>query len=54
MSPDGKPIEVNASALQAASSQNAVGMFDKSNAGIKCFRKIATCLSRFDDIITLA
>ena len=46
MSPDGKPIEVNASALQAASSQNAVGMFDKSNAGIKCFRKIATCLSK--------
>ena len=46
MSPEGKPIEVNASALQAASSQNAVGMFDKSNAGIRCFRKIATCLSK--------
>ena len=25
MSPDGKPIQVNASALQAASAQNAVG-----------------------------
>ena len=25
MSPDGKPIQVNASALQAAAAQNAVG-----------------------------
>ena len=41
MSPEGKPVEVNASALQAASSQNAVGMFDKSNTGIKCFTMIA-------------
>ena len=27
MSPDGTPVQVNASALQAAASQNAVGMF---------------------------
>ena len=26
MSPDGKPIQVNAGALQAAAAQNAVGM----------------------------
>ena len=28
MSPDGTPVQVNASALQAASAQNAVGMLD--------------------------
>ena len=27
MSPDGTPVQVNASALQSAASQNAVGMF---------------------------
>ena len=27
MSPEGKPIQVNASALQAASAQNTMGMF---------------------------
>ena len=30
MSPDGKPIQVSASALQAASAQNAAGMLDIS------------------------
>ena len=28
MSPDGTPVQVNASALQAASAQNAAGMSD--------------------------
>ena len=26
MSPDGKPIQINASSLQAAAAQNAIGM----------------------------
>ena len=29
MSPEGKPIQVNASALQAASAQNTMGMLKK-------------------------
>ena len=29
MSPEGKPIQVNASALQAASAQNTMGMLEK-------------------------
>ena len=29
MSPDGTPVQVNASALQAASAQNAVGMSNR-------------------------
>ena len=31
MSPEGKPIQVNASALQAAAAQNAVGMYQIIN-----------------------
>jgi hypothetical protein len=54
MSPEGKPIEVNASALQAAASQNAVGMFYKSNNVIKCLKKYSNFCYRFDDIIILA
>ena len=29
MSPEGKPIQVNASALQAAAGQNTMGMLEK-------------------------
>jgi len=54
MSPEGKPIEVNASVLQAAASQNAVGMFYKSNTVIKCLTRYSNFCYRVDVIMILA
>ena len=40
MSPDGKPIQVNASTLQAAAAQNAVGMLHISKSDNSIFTRI--------------
>ena len=40
MSPDGKPVQVNASALQAAGAQNTMGMLGFFNSDIESFSRI--------------
>ena len=46
MSPDGKPIQVNASTLQAAAAQNAVGMLDISKSDNSIFTRIVNNFER--------
>ena len=46
MSPDGKPIQVNASTLQAAAAQNAVGMFYISKSDNSIFTRIVNNIKR--------
>ena len=46
MSPDGKPIQVNASTLQAAAAQNAVGMLDISKSDNSIFTRIVNYVKR--------
>ena len=44
MSPEGKPIQVNASALQAASAQNTMGMLKNENRRYRTFSRIVNKL----------
>ena len=60
MSPEGKPIQVNASALQAASAQNTMGMLKKENGRYRTFSRIVnkfwrenSFLVKFNDDIKL-
>ena len=46
MSPDGKPVQINSSALQAAAAQNAVGMFYISKSDNSIFTRIVNNIKR--------
>ena len=46
MSPEGKPIQVNASALQAASAQNTMGMLRNESRWYRTFSRIVNKLWR--------